>query len=154
MIEGTLGGLPIQANQRPDEHAAAPFATNTIQVPRNRDASINEDALQLGQVLRCQRFIAATLSPGDAVIMDNLPAHKVSGVRKAIEAVGATLEYLPPYSPDFNPIEKAFAKLKALLRKAAKRTVEELWDKLAQIIQTVSKTECENYFTACGYGCD
>ena len=101
-----------------------------------------------------EQQLAATLSPDDVVIMDNLPAHKVSGVRKAIEAVGATLKYLPPYSPDFNPIEKAFAKLKALLRKAAKRTVEELWDKLAQIIQTVSKTECENYFTACGYDCN
>ena len=121
-----------------------------MSAPLVLDGAMNGDAF----VAYVEQQLAATLSPGDVVIMDNLPAHKVSGVRKAIEAVGATLKYLPPYSPDFNPIEKAFAKLKALLRKAAKRTVEELGDKLAQIIQTFSKTECENYFTACGYDCD
>ena len=121
-----------------------------MSAPLVLDGAMNGDAF----VAYVEQQLAATLSPGDVVIMDNLPAHEVSGVRKAIESVGATLKYLPPYSPDFNPIEKAFAKLKALLRKAAKRTVEELWDKLAQIIQTVSKTECENYFTACGYDCD
>ena len=74
-----------------------------------------------------RRVLVPDLTPGDIVIMDNLPAHKVSGVREAIEAAGATLFYLPPYSPDFNPIEMAFSKLKALLRKAATRTIEDLW---------------------------
>ena len=74
-------------------------------------------------------MLAPTLRPGDIVVMDNLPAHKVAGVRETIEAAGARLLYLPPYSPDFNPIEQAFAKLKALLRKAAARTLDALWDR-------------------------
>lgn len=98
-----------------------------------------------------RQVLVPTLSPGDIVIMDNLPAHKVAGVREAIEAAGAELKYLPPYSPDFNPIEKAFAKLKGLLRKAAKTTVSELWDAIAAAIKKFSPQECANYFTACGY---
>ena len=81
-----------------------------------------------------EQVLVPTLVPGDQVIMDNLPAHKVSGVKQAIEAAGATRLLLPPYSPDFNPIEQAFAKLKALLRKAAARTVDDLWDAIAEII--------------------
>jgi DDE superfamily endonuclease len=81
----------------------------------------------------------------------NLPAHKSAGVRAAIEATGARLRLLPPYSPDFNPIELAFAKLKALLRRAAARTIPELWDAIAAILPTFSPAECANYFTACGY---
>ena len=76
--------------------------------------------------------------------MDNLPAHKVSRVKQAIEAAGATRLLLPPYSPDFNPIEQAFAKLKALLRKAAARTVDDLWDAIAEIIELFTPTECVN----------
>lgn len=101
-----------------------------------------------------EQFLAPTLSKGDIVIMDNLPAHKVKGVRQAIEAAGANLKYLPPYSPDFNPIEKAFSKMKALLRKAAKRTVTELWDATAKIVKTITPNECTNYFSACGYDFD
>ncbi|MDP6427866.1 MAG: IS630 family transposase, partial [Rhodospirillales bacterium] len=82
-----------------------------------------------------EQMLVPTLGPGDVVIMDNLPAHKVAGVRQAIEAVGATLLYLPPYSPDFNPIELAFSKLKALLRKAAERTIDGLWDKIGVILE-------------------
>jgi transposase len=78
-----------------------------------------------------EQVLVPELRPGDVVVMDNLPAHKVGGVRHAIEAAGASLLYLPPYSPDFNPIEMAFAKIKALLRKAAARTVPELWDAVA-----------------------
>ena len=74
-----------------------------------------------------EQVLAPTLSPGDVVIMDNLPAHKASGIREAIEITGATLRYLPPYSPDFNPIENAFSKLKALLRARAERTIDTLW---------------------------
>jgi transposase len=98
-----------------------------------------------------EQVLAPTLAPGETVVMDNLPAHKVAGVRAAIEAMGARLRLLPPYSPDFNPIELAFAKLKALLRRAAARTIPELWDAIAAILPTFSPAECANYFTACGY---
>ena len=98
-----------------------------------------------------RRVLAPVLTAGDIVVMDNLPAHKVSGVREAIEAKGATLLYLPPYSPDFNPIEKAFAKLKAALRKAAARTIDELWNTIAKAIDTFTSNECQNYFAASGY---
>ena len=91
------------------------------------------------------------LGPGDIVIMDNLGSHKGAAVRKAIEAAGATLLYLPPYSPDFNPIENAFAKLKALLRKAAKRTVEGLWQAIGDLVGLFTPQECANYFAAAGY---
>jgi transposase len=83
--------------------------------------------------------------------MDNLPAHKGEAVRQAIEVTGATLVFLPPYSPGFNPIENAFAKLKALLRKAAKRTVEGLWQAIGTILQAFTPQECRNYFKAAGY---
>ncbi len=92
-----------------------------------------------------------TLVPGDLVIMDNLPAHKVSGVKQAIEAAGATRLLLPPYSPDFNPIEQAYAKLKALLRKAAARTVDELWNAIAEAIELFTPAECANFFANSGY---
>ena len=83
--------------------------------------------------------------------MDNLPSHKVTGVRLAIEAAGATLLYLPPYSPDFNPIEMAFSKLKAILRQAAARTVDDPWDVIAQSLDEFTPKECQNYFAAAGY---
>jgi transposase len=98
-----------------------------------------------------EQVLAPTLTPGDIVIMDNLPAHKSAAVRRAIEATGAELRLLPPYSPDFNPIENAFAKLKALLRKAAARTVTALENAIAEAIDTYTPTECANYFTAAGY---
>ena len=92
-----------------------------------------------------------TLVPGDLVIMDNLPAHKVSGVKEAIEAVGATRAFLPPYSPDFNPIEQAFAKLKASLRKTAARTVYDLWAAIVEAIQLFPPEQCANFFENSGY---
>jgi transposase len=98
-----------------------------------------------------EQFLAPTLKPGDIVIMDNLPAHKVTGVRQAIEAVGARLLYLPPYSPDLNPIEMMFSKLKALLRKAAERTITDLWSAIGQLIDNFSPQECQNYFSHAGY---
>jgi len=101
-----------------------------------------------------EQVLAPTLTPGDIVIMDNLPAHKSAAVRRAIEATGAELRLLPPYSPDFNPIENAFAKLKALLRKAAARTVTALENAIAEAIDTYTPTECANYFTAAGYDAD
>lgn len=98
-----------------------------------------------------EQVLAPTLRPNDVVIMDNLPPHKAAGVRIAIEGVGAQLRYLPPYSPDLNPIENAFAKLKALLKKAAARTRDDLWDLFAPILQQFAPTECANYFAAAGY---
>ncbi len=98
-----------------------------------------------------EQVLVPTLSPGDIVVMDNLPAHKPAGVRAAIEAAGASLRYLPPYSPDFNPIEMAFAKLKALLRKAAARTIDELWDVIGRSLDAFTPAECANYFAAAGY---
>ena len=96
-------------------------------------------------------MLAPSLGPGDIVVMDNLPAHKVGGVREMIEAAGARLLYLPPYSPDFTPIEQAFAKLKALLRKAAARTVDALETAIAAALDAIVPDECANFFTAAGY---
>ena len=98
-----------------------------------------------------EQALAPTLRPGDIVVMDNLGAHKVKGVRQAIEAAGAELLYLPPYSPDLNPIEQAFAKLKALLRSAAARTVDVLWRTIGQILDAFGPTECTNYLAHAGY---
>ncbi len=83
-------------------------------------------------------FLCPTLKPGDVVIADNLSSHKVAGVQDAIEAVGAKLVYLPPYSPDLNPIEKFFARLKARLRQAAKRAVDALWTEIGELLDTVT----------------
>lgn len=101
-----------------------------------------------------EQVLAPELRPDDVVIMDNLPAHKISGVREAIEKVGARLLFLPPYSPDFNPIEMAFSKLKALLRKAAARTVDELWSVVVRCLSAFTPEECRNYFEAAGYDPD
>jgi transposase len=98
-----------------------------------------------------QQVLVPELKPGDIVIMDNLSAHKGCQVRDAIEAAGARLLYLPPYSPDFNPIENAFAKLKALLRAAAERTVDGLWDRIGNLLDCFTPQECANYFAAAGY---
>lgn len=101
-----------------------------------------------------RQVLVPELRKGNVVIMDNLPAHKVTGVRDAIEDTGARLIYLPPYSPDFNPIEMAFSKLKAALRKAAARTIPELWDVIAEAIELYKPEECANYFTTAGYDLD
>jgi transposase len=99
-----------------------------------------------------QQILVPSLRPGDTVILDNLAGHKSAAARKAIKAAGAKLLFLPPYSPDMSPIENVFAKFKALLRKAAARTVEALSDAIAQAIDTFSPTECANFFKAAGYG--
>jgi transposase len=101
-----------------------------------------------------EQVLTPTLDPGDIVVMDNLPTHKLAGVRAAIEAVGAKVLYLPPYSPDFNPIEMAFSKLKAFLKKVATRTKEALWAAIADGIDTFTPDECVNYFAAAGYDRD
>jgi transposase len=98
-----------------------------------------------------EQVLVPELRPGDIVIMDNLSSHKGPRTRQMIEAAGASLLFLPPYSPDFNPIENAFSKLKAMLRKAAERTIDDLWDRIGSLIPTFTTQECANYFAAAGY---
>jgi transposase len=111
------------------------------------------DGPMTGDIFRAyvEQFLAPALSPGDVVVMDNLAAHKVVGVREAIAAVDATILYLPPYSPDLNPIEQMFAKLKALLRKAAARTRHALWDTIGHLLNAFSPSECRRYLENSGY---
>ena len=106
-----------------------------------------------GQCFRAyvEQQLVPVLEPGDIVVMDNLGSHKSVAIRQMIRAAGARLWYLPPYSPDLNPIEKLFSKLKALLRKAATRTVDALWNEIGRLIDTFTPDECSNYFAACGY---
>jgi transposase len=98
-----------------------------------------------------KQILLPTLHEGDIVVLDNLSSHKVAGVKVAIESVGAKILYLPPYSPDLNPIEMVFAKLKTLVRKAKLRTVENLWKKLGKLCDVFSPEECQNYFRHAGY---
>jgi transposase len=106
-----------------------------------------------GEIFRVylDRCLVPTLKPGDIVVMDNLPAHKNDEVRRIIRAAGAELCYLPPYSPDLNPIEMAFAKLKAHLRKAAELSIPALWDRIGSILDLFSPRECQNFFNHAGY---
>jgi len=120
---------------------------NGVVAPMVLDGPINGAAFQA----YVDQVLVPELKPGDIVIMDNLGSHKGPSVRAAIEAGGASLLYLPPYSPDLNPIESAFAKLKALLRKAAERTVEGLWTAIGHLLDAFTPQECANYFAAAGY---
>jgi transposase len=101
-----------------------------------------------------EQFLVPTLSPGDIVIMDNLGSHKGMAVRRAIRAAGAKLLFLPPYSPDLNPIEQMFAKLKTLLRKAEERTVDATWKRIGSLLDCFTAAECRNYLENSGYGSD
>jgi transposase len=118
-----------------------------IAAPFVLDGPINRTAFEV----YVERVLAPELRPGDVVVMDNLSSHKSERVRALIEAAGVRLLYLPPYSPDFNPIENAFAKLKALLRKAAERTVEGLWRAIGYLIDQITPADCANMFAAAGY---
>ena len=111
------------------------------------------DGPMTGEAFRAyvQQFLAPALEPGDVVVMDNLAAHKVAGVREAIEAAGASVMPLPAYSPDLNPIEQAFAKLKAGLRKAGARTRDALWNTIGRLLDTFSPEECRSYVANSGY---
>ena len=111
------------------------------------DGPINRDAFET----YVAKVLIPELRPGDIVIMDNLSSHKGPRVRQMIEAAGAELRYLPPYSPDFNPIENAFSKLKALLRAKAERTIPALCDAVGSVIDHLTPDECANYFKAAGY---
>ncbi|PAT40421.1 hypothetical protein CK623_06060 [Vandammella animalimorsus] len=125
----------------------AALRCDALTAPMVTDGPIN-GALFLAWV---KTFLCPTLRPGDIVIADNLSSHKVAGVREAIEGVGASIRYLPPYSPDLNPIEKLFAKFKALLRRAGERTVDALWRRMGQLVDLFSAQECANYFRSAGY---
>jgi transposase len=120
---------------------------NKMVAPMVLDGPINGAAF----VAYIEQCLAPTLKRGDIVVIDNLPAHKVSGVKDAIEAAGATLQYLPQYSPDLNPIEMPFSKFKAFLRKVAERTVRGLCRRIRSFVPTVSRKECRNYFRHAGY---
>ena len=119
-----------------------------ICAPMLLEGPIDGDAL----LADIEQLLVPTLTIGDTVIMDNLPVHKLAGVREAIEAAGAQLVYLPPYSPDVNPIEMAFSKFKALIRAAAPSTVDDLWTAAKHAIERFTPTHCTNYFAAAG--CD
>ncbi len=118
-----------------------------LTAPMVLDGPMNGDAF----LAYVKQVLAPTLNKGDIVCMDNLASHKIADVKEAIEAAGATLCYLPPYSPDLNPIEQAFAKIKALLRKAAARTVETLWRAIADCLNAFSAEECAAYLANSGY---
>ena len=118
-----------------------------IAAPMVLDGPVNARAF----LAYVEQVLVPELKPGDIVVMDNLSSHKGPAVRQAIEAAGASLLFLPPYSPDLNPIEQAFAKLKALLRAAAERTVDALWDRIGHLLDRFSPQECANYFAAAGY---
>jgi transposase len=125
----------------------AGLTVNGLTAPYVFDGAVN------GRLFRAwtEQMLAPALAAGDVVIMDNLPAHKVAGVREAIEARGAKLLYLPPYSPDLNPIEQVFAKLKAMLRGAAERSVEGLWSTIGRLLDRFPPAECANYLANSGY---
>jgi transposase len=118
-----------------------------IVAPWVLDGPMNGEAF----LVYVEKVLAPTLSQGDIVVLDNLPAHKVDGVQDRIEACGAILLHLPAYSPDLNPIEMAFAKLKTLLRKAAARTRDALWDAIAQVLDAFTPDECASYLAHAGY---
>lgn len=125
----------------------AGLRVNRIDAPMTIDGALD------GMAFRAyvEQLLAPTLSPGDTVVMDNVPLHKVIGVGEAIAAKGASVLYLPPYSPDFNPIEKFFSKFKSILQRIAARTADALEAAVAEALQSTTSDECNNYFTACGY---
>lgn len=119
-----------------------------IVAPLMLDGAMNGDAF----LAYVEQFLAPTLAPGDIVIADNLSSHKVAGVRQAIEARHASLWFLPAYSPDLNPIEQGFAKIKARLRRAEPRNREALWQTTGRIVQDFTPAECANFIANAGYG--
>ena len=126
----------------------AALRCDRIDAPWVLDGPMNGEAF----LLYVEKVLAPTLEPGDVVVMDNLGSHKSKAARTAIRARGAHLIFLPPYSPDLNPIEQVFAKLKHLMRKAQPRDVEATWRKVGQLLDLFSPQECANYLVNAGYG--
>ena len=143
--ERLIGKVP-QGHWKTTTFVAA-LRSTALTAPGVIDGPMNGNAF----LAYVEQVLAPSLKPGDIVVMDNLSAHKVPGVRQAIEAAGAKLLYLPPYSPDFNPIEQLFAKLKALLRRAGERSIAGLWDRIAELLNAFTPAECSNYFQNTGY---
>ena len=125
----------------------AALRSDGLTAPMVVDGAINGELFEA----YVRQQLVPTLKPGDVVVMDNLACHKRAGVREAVEGAGCRLLYLPPYSPDLNPIEPAFAKLKALLRRAEERAVEGLWRLLGRLLDEFGPAECRNYIRHCGY---
>jgi len=125
----------------------AALRCDRIDAPCVIDGPINGESFRA----YIEQLLLPTLRPGDIVIIDNLGSHKAKAVRRALRSVGAKLFFLPPYSPDLNPIEQVFAKLKTLLRKAAERTVEATWRRIGTLLQQFTSQECANYFRNAGY---
>lgn len=147
----SLGGTRCQGDA-PGGHwktmtFIAGLRMNEIAAPWCLDNAMNGAAFKV----YLQTQLVSTLKPGDIVICDNLAAHKVAGVKEIVESAGAKILYLPPYSPDLNPIEQAFAKLKTLLRKAMARSFDALWKTIGRLLNLFKKDECKNYFTNSGY---
>lgn len=128
-------------------------------------AALGHDGMRCGMTLNgavdgdhfvafCRDILVPTLSRGDIVVMDNLSSHKVKGVREAIESAGASVLYLPPYSPDLNPIENAFSKLKQLLRSAGHRVAKTLWEDVQRMLDAITPSDAQGYFRHCGYTLD
>jgi transposase len=125
----------------------AALRCDRIDAPCVIDGPINGESF----LAYVEQVLVPTLKPGDIVIIDNLGSHKGKAVRRAIRAAGAKLFFLPPYSPDLNPIEQVFAKLKTLLRKAAERTVDTTWQRIGALLKSFSPQECANYLANAGY---
>jgi len=125
----------------------AALRLNRLDAPWVIDGAMNRELFDL----YVETQLAPTLQPGDVIILDNLAAHKSQKAAKAMNAVGAWFLFLPPYSPDLNPIEMAFAKLKALIRRAAARTYDQLWQAAGQVCDLFTEEECYNFFKAAGY---
>jgi len=144
-------GLPLKAKV-PQGHwktmtFLAALRHDRIAAPCVFDGPINGERF----LAWVQQALAPTLNPGDVVIMDNLSSHKSPAIRKAIRDAGARLFFLPPYSPDLNPIEQVFAKLKTLLRKADERTIDATWRRIGKLLECFSPQECANYIRNSGY---
>jgi transposase len=138
---------PVPYGHRKTTTLVAGLRTTGITAPYVLDGAVNGDIFRA----YVEQILAPTLGPGDIVVMDNLPCHKVAGIQEAIESRQARLLYLPSYSPDLNPIEQAFAKLKALLRKVGERTRDGLWKAIGHILKLYSPDECRNLFRNSGY---
>jgi transposase len=143
--ERCVAGVPF--GHRKTATFIAALSTDGLRAPRVLDGPVNGESF----TVYVRDVLCPALNPGDTVICDNLSSHKATGAAEALEACGAKLVFLPPYSPDLNPIEKFYSRLKSLLRKAGRRTLEGLVSGIAEVAQTVTPRECSNYFKACGY---